>query len=181
MADLTRTRMTAAEFKQLPESSEHIELLDGEIIMSPTPKYKHQRLIFPLARLLDQLTDRGTVVISPMDVYLDDENVVQPDVFWVSGPESLCQLGDDDYWHGAPDLVIEVLSPGTALRDKTVKFDLYEKHGVREYWLIDPEARYVEVWRLENGEFQRVGVYGSADRFESPVLNQAVNVTVLFQ
>ena len=181
MADLTRTRMTAAEFKQLPENGELIELLDGEIVMSPTPKYKHQRLIFPLARLLDQLTDRGTVVLSPMDVYLDNENVVQPDVFWVSGPESLCQLGDDDYWHGAPDLVVEVLSPGTALRDKTVKFDLYEKHGVREYWLIDPDAQYIEVWRLESGTFRRVGVFGPADKFESSVLSQIIEVSRLFQ
>ena len=180
MADLTQTRMTVAEFKQLPESSEHIELVDGEIVMSPTPKYKHQRLIFPLAQLLDQLTNTGSVVVSPMDVYLDNENVVQPDVFWVSGPDSRCQLGEDDYWHGAPDLVVEVLSPGTALRDKTVKFDLYEKCGVREYWLIDPEAQYVEVWRLENGQFRRVGVFGKNDEFESPVLGQLVKVAVLF-
>ena len=180
MADLAQTRITAAEFKQLPESSDHIELVDGEIVMSPTPKYKHQRLILPLSHLLDRLTNSGTVVLSPMDVYLDDENVVQPDVFWVSGSDSRCQLGDDDYWHGAPDLVVEVLSPGTALRDKTVKFSLYEKHGVREYWLIDPDAQYIEVWRLENNAFQRIGVFGAADQFESATLGQTVNLAVLF-
>ena len=180
MADLTQTRMMAAEFKQLPESSEHIELVDGEIVMSPTPKNRHQSVVGNGFTLLRQITSSGSVVVSPMDVYLDNENVVQPDVFWVSGPDSRCQLGEDDYWHGAPDLVVEVLSPDTALRDKTVKFHLYEKHGVREYWLIDPEAQYVEVWRLENGELRRVGVFGKNNEFESPVLGQLVKVAVLF-
>lgn len=181
MADLTQTRMTIAEFKQLPESSEHIELLYGELVMSPAPKNKHQSAVGKSLLLLNQLTSKGEVVLSPMDVYLDDENVVQPDVFWVSGPDSLCQLGADDYWHGAPDLVVEVLSPGSALRDKTTKFKLYERHGTREYWLVDPEAQYVEVWRLENGTFLRVGVFGPADKFESPLLGQPVDVSVLFQ
>ncbi len=180
MADRTQIRMTAAEFKQLPESSEHIELIYGETIVSPTPKFVHQKLVFLIAKLVESLTSKGTVVLSPMDVYLDDENVVQSDIFWVSGPESNCQLGDDDYWHGAPDLVVEIASPSTARLDRTVKFDLYEKFGVREYWLVDPLAQYFEVWKLGAGKFQRGGAFGPSDKFESAVLSQTVDMAAVF-
>src|SRR3954471_15166355 len=110
----TRTHVTLDEFKALPESLDHIELIAGELIMSPTPKYKHQNIVGNGYSELKAKRTSGTVVVSPMDVYLDEENVLQPDVFWVSGADSLCQLGADGYWHGAPDLVIEVLSPSTA-------------------------------------------------------------------
>lgn len=181
MVEQTRIQMTAAEFRQLPESMEHIELIDGEIVVSPTPRHRHQNIIGNLHLMLAGLIPSGKIVLSPMDVYLSDTDVVQPDVFWVSGPGSKCQLGADDYWHGAPDLVIEVLSPGTALRDKTVKFDLYEKHGVREYWLVDPDALYIEVWRLHENKYMRVGVFGPEDRFESAVLELEVDTTKIFQ
>ena len=88
-------------------------------------------------------------------------------MFWVSGADSLCKLGADDYWHGAPDLVVEVLSPSTALRDHGVKFGLYEQHGTREYWLIDPAAEFVEVFRRENDAFVRFGAFGNAETFRA--------------
>lgn len=75
--------------------------------------------------------------------------------------QSPCRLGEDGYWYGAPDLVVEVLSPSTAHKDRGVKFDLYEKHGVREYWLVDPEGRYVEVYRREGERFDRAGVFAA--------------------
>jgi Uma2 family endonuclease len=121
------------------------------------------------------------VVISPMDVHLDDENVVQPDVFWVSGADSLCKLGEDGHWHGAPDLVVEVLSPSTALRDHGVKFALYERFGTREYWLIDPEGEFVEVFHREGEIFRRFGVFGREDVFAlSVLLDVTVQVSALF-
>ena len=79
-------------------------------------------------------------------------NAVQPDVLWNS-PASRCVLVDDAYFRGAPDLVVEVLSPSTALRDKQTKFRLYEKYGVREYWIVEPTAQYVEVWALVEAKF----------------------------
>jgi Uma2 family endonuclease len=171
MAEATQTRITAAEFAQLPETNIPTELIHGEVIVSPTPKDTHQTLVYRLAKLVEQLSmGRGEVRISPLDVYLDEHNVVQPDVFWVSGGESRCQLGTDDYWHGAPDLVIEVLSPGTARRDRGEKFQLYEEHGVRGYWLVDPDAAYVEVWQQAENRFHRVGVFGPEGSFTSAVL-----------
>jgi Uma2 family endonuclease len=109
-----------------------------------------------------------------MDVIFDDENTVQPDVFWISGANSLCKLGDDGYWYGAPDLVVEVLSPSTELRDRRDKFKLYQKFGVREYWLAHPVALYIEVFRLENGGFVPHGIFGQGESFISDVLGELV-------
>ncbi|MEO0563414.1 MAG: Uma2 family endonuclease, partial [Chloroflexota bacterium] len=83
------------------------------------------------------------------------------------------------YWHGAPDLVIEVLSPSTAARDRGVKFDHYETAGVREYWLIDPMGLFVEVYTLKDGTFERAGLYERGVSFQSAVLGKAVPVDVL--
>jgi Uma2 family endonuclease len=88
----------------------------------------------------------------------------------VSGPDSLCKLGDDGYGHGAPDLVIEVLSRGTEGKDRGKKFDLYQRYGVREYWLVNIESKLVEVFRLENQKFNRLGAFEPGDKFVSVVL-----------
>lgn len=181
MADMTRTRTTLEEFQALPESLEHIELIDGELIVSPTPKFKHQNAVLNTASDLKQRMAQGKVVVSPMDVYLDDENVVQPDVFWVSGAESLCKLDSDGYWHGAPDLAVEVLSPSTARRDHREKFALYERFGTREYWLVDPEAEFVEVFRRDGDVLVRFGVFGIGEHFELSVTPEIeIEVAALF-
>jgi Uma2 family endonuclease len=177
---ITQTRMTVREFMALPESSDHVELIAGEVVVSPTPKFKHQNIAGNSYVTLKNLP-QGITAISPMDVHLDDENVVQPDVFWVSGADSLCKLGDDGYWHGAPDLVVEVLSPSTALRDHGVKFALYERFGTREYWLIDPEGEFVEVFHREGEMFRRFGVFGRDEAFALSVLpDVTVQVSALF-
>jgi Uma2 family endonuclease len=172
-------KMTAAEFRQLPETTERIELIDGEIFMSPSPRNPHQKVTFRIASFLDGL-DKGEVIISPMDVYLSDEVAVQPDVFWVSGPDSPCQLGDDGYWHGPPDLVVEVLSPSTAARDRGVKARHYEQFGVREYWLVDPDAQFIEMFTPQDGRFVQVGLYEVDKTFKSPLLSVEVTVKSLF-
>lgn len=175
------TRTTAAEFALLPESSERVELIHGELVYMPTPKDAHQTVVLMIALLLTQITaGRGKVKISPLDVYFDDENVLQPDVFWVSGPESKCQLGADDYWHGAPDLVVEVLSPSTAKHDKEAKFAIYQQTGVREYWIADPANRYIEPFALQNSTFASLGTFILGEMFTSPVLGQAVDISLIF-
>jgi Uma2 family endonuclease len=177
MATLERIYMTPAQFRQLPETTVPTELIQGELIVSPTPVNKHQadvgEIYFFLKQLQKQKPDMGQAIVSPMDVWLDD-HCVQPDVFWVSAPESKCKLGDDGYWYGAPDLVVEVLSPSTAKKDRGVKFDLYQRHGVHEYWLTDPDGQYIEVYRLENGKFERLGVFGLGQSFVSVVLSDLV-------
>jgi len=172
MVDEVRTRLTAAEFARLPETTTPTELICGAVVVTPAPKYIHQKIVFALAKRIEQLALGGDVCIAPIDVHLDESNVVQPDVLWVGGAESRARLGEDGYWHGAPDLVVEVLSPASARLDRREKFHLYEKHGVYEYWLVDPEAEYVEVWVLEEGRFERRGIFGPEDSFQSPVLGR---------
>lgn len=173
-----RIRITASDYALLPETPVPTELINGEVFVSASPKEKHQKAVMKGVQLLLALTQaKGTLRTAPMDVYLDEHNVFQPDSFWVSGEASLCQLGSDDYWHGAPNLVCEVLSPGTAKRDRDDKFKVYQRTGVRELWLIDPLNLYVEVFTLHNQQFVRVGVYETEDTFSSAVLeNQIIEV-----
>jgi Uma2 family endonuclease len=164
----TGERMTAAEFLELPEMNLLIELINGEVIMSPTPVPAHQRSVLRLARMIEDVIPNSEVFIAPMAVHLDEANVVEPDVLWVR-EYGRCRVLEK-YLEGVPDLVVEVLSPGTARRDRREKFDLYERFGVSEYWLVDPEAQFIEAWRLEDGRFARQGVYGPGERFECAVL-----------
>jgi Uma2 family endonuclease len=174
-----QTRMTASEFLNLPESNLPVELIDGEVVMSPTPVPGHQTLVLQLAIVIRSLGEEGKVYVAPLDVYLDDDNVVQPDVLWI-GPASRCEIGEK-HLSGAPDLVVEVLSPSTAQRDKITKFRLYEKHGVREYWIVDPTAQYIEVFNREETRFQLEGIFAPGETFPSKVLfERAVDVSVIF-
>jgi Uma2 family endonuclease len=166
--------MTAEAYRKLPETNQPMELIDGEVVMSPAPKDSHQKVVTNTLVSLSRLIPDGELRVAPSDVYFDDENVLQPDVLWVSESNENCRLLDD-YWHGPPDLVVEILSPGTALRDRQVKFEIYQKHGVREYWVGDLYQQTMEVWQLEEGRFQRLGVFGKEDAFRSAVLGD-VNV-----
>jgi Uma2 family endonuclease len=171
----TKSKLTATQFAQLPETLSPIELINGDVIEMPSPKQQHQYTVLNVAVFLRGYaqTHGGEVVIAPMDVYLDENNVVQPDVFWTRPQDSLCQLGDDGWWHGAPDLAVEVLSPGTARHDRVVKLRLYEQFGVREYWMIDPQERLIEVWGLQGTKFIGLGIYEIGDVFISLVLDNA--------
>lgn len=171
MSELVSPRINLQEYQQLPETLTPTELIDGVVITMPSPKKEHQDIIVALVLVLNMLMKSGKIVVAPMDVILDDYNIVQPDVFWIRGDDSLCQPSADGYYDGAPDLVCEVLSPTTALRDRGDKFSLYEKHGVREYWLVDPLNIYMEVYQLQTGVFVRQGVYGTEDTFASAVLD----------
>ncbi len=164
-----QTRMTAAEFLALPETNLPMALIDGEVIMSPSPTGPHQFLLFDVAKLIDRLIPNGRVVIAPMDVHLDELNVVQPDIMWIA-EGSNCILVEMKHFRGAPDLVVEVLSPGTARLDRKDKFHLYEKFGVREYWMVDPAEKLLEVWNRAEGRFSRLDVFGPDEKFTSPLL-----------
>jgi Uma2 family endonuclease len=174
---VVQTRTTANEFLALPESNLPTELLDGEIIMSPAPELDHQDIAGRLYILIKTLAPGGQAYFAPVDVYLDESNVVQPDVLWIA-EGSACVPVEGKYLRGAPDLVAEVLSPGTALRDKRDKFRLYEKYGVREYWMIDPGERLLEVWQLKEGRLARLDVFGPREQFTS--LLGAVDTKTIF-
>lgn len=175
-----KVRMSAEEFLDLPETTTPMELIEGEMIVTPAPEDMHQKSSGKFFVWLSQHATEGELRYAPADVRLSAGTVVQPDIFWVS-PESACQLVDGKYWQGAPDLVIEILSPSTARRDRGIKFDLYQQHGVREYWIAEPEQKYVEVYAREGERLMRVGLFSPGDTFTSPVLGGlSVDVNQLF-
>lgn len=184
MVEQLATRMTAAEFLALPEEQHPIQLLEGKLIKMPPPIPNHQRVVRRLLVLLDSLIPGGEVFTSPIAVYLDEDNVPEPDVVWVAA-ESRCTIGATQL-NGPPDLVVEVLSPGTAHAgkspdDKVGKFALYERHGVREYWIVDPAYELLEVWTLAGEAFTRQGMYEAGDEpFASPVLGKAIDLAAVF-
>lgn len=179
MAQVTKIQMTADEFRQLPETMQITQLINGELIVAPSPVSKHQKLVGRVFSFLDDLVPNGDVMVSPMDVYLDEINAFQPDVFWVA-EDSTCQERDG-YFYGAPDLVVEILSPSTAKYDKGKKFDSYKEHGVREYWMVDPISDLVEVWQRNENQFKRLGVFGEGDSFTSTTLQAPIPVSKLFK
>ena len=150
---------------------DRFELLDGELIMVPAPRVDHQRVVLKLASLLDAFVeDRGLGVVlpAPCDVVLSDTDVVQPDLLFVAAERA--HIIAPENVRGAPDLVVEVLSPSTAERDRTLKRALYAKHRVSEYWQVDPGARTVTVLRLAGADFEIDGVYGNGETATSPSL-----------
>ncbi|MBC7870172.1 MAG: Uma2 family endonuclease, partial [Chitinophagaceae bacterium] len=174
-----KTRMTADEFLMLEDRDLLTQLIDGEIVMAPPPIPDHQRIVFKFAKLIDSLISNGEVFVAPIELLLDDGSVPQPDVVWVA-VGGRCVI-EEKRLHGAPELIIEVLSPGTARYDKIEKYKLYERHGISEYWIASPVEQYVEVFSLENGKFKFMGVFGAEQSFESPVLGgQAVDLTKIF-
>lgn len=161
MTSTAAVRFTYADYKNLPEES-HYEILDGELIMSPSPTQEHQRVLFRLARILAEFVESrglGEVFVAPFDVVLSETDVVQPDVIFVSKARS--PILTKKAVMGAPDLVAEVLSPGTADRDRTVKAKLYARAGVRELWLADPESKTLQVLELGPVGFELQGPPGA--------------------
>ena len=151
-------KFTYEDYKHTPEDKRY-ELIDGDLIMVPAPRTAHQitsREIEFLLMTFVKENDLGDVFDAPYDVVLSDTDVVQPDILFVSNERS--NIITEDNIRGAPDLVIEILSPSTAQRDRTLKRTLYALHGVREYWLADTDAKNVLVLTLEDGDYKVAGI-----------------------
>jgi Uma2 family endonuclease len=155
---------------ELPESNQPTELWDGELIMSPAPSFFHQEIVTRFYKFLDAWVAKeraGKVSLAPLDMILAPRRAVQPDVVFISN-ERRAIIGDK--LTGAADLVAEIISPESRRRDRFDKRDLYEQHGVKEYWLIDPEAQTVEVLHLVRGEYQLVGRWHPGENAASKLL-----------
>lgn len=176
-------KFTYKDYKNLPESeTKRYELLEGELVMVPSPTTYHQRISVRLQYILEGFVQKrglGFVYAAPCDVVLSEETVVQPDIFFISKEHS--QIVKEENIQGAPDLIIEILSPATHERDRTYKRTLYAKYGSKEYWLTDPEGQTIEVLTLSETGFNTVGVYGKADVLKSPLLsNLEINLSEIF-
>lgn len=157
-------KFTYEDYCQLPEDR-RCELIGGEFFVVPSPSVIHQRVVANLGDLLRryvQEKDCGEVLYSPLDVVLSPQDVVQPDIMFISRQRS--HIVTDANIQGAPDLVIEVLSPSTAERDRTLKKKLYARHGVKELWLVNPGAQTVEIFSLAEGEEKPPRLYARASR-----------------
>ena len=138
--------------------------------MSPAPSFFHQEIVARFYKLIDAWVEKhrlGKTGIAPLDMILTTRRVTQPDVVFISNE----RLGIiKDRIMGPADLVAEVISPDSRRRDRIDKRDLYEQHGVREYWLIDPEAGTAEVLYLQSGTYRLVGRWRAGERARSRLL-----------
>jgi len=142
----TIEKKTIADYEALPEGSPY-QLIEGELIISPAPGFEHfrssKRVFLKLYRLIED-AGKGEVIYAPVDLYLDEENAYQPDIMVVlkGSKARITRKGV----YGPPDVVVEILSPSTAYYDLRVKKKVYERAGVREYWIVDPMERSLEIY-----------------------------------
>ena len=163
-------KRTYADYCRTPDD-ERYELLDGELVMSPSPNSAHQITVMELGTLLHMFVKArrlGQVFFAPYDVVLSETDVVQPDLLFISNERAYIITPANA--RGAPDLVVEILSPSTAERDRTFKRALYARYGVREYWLVDPDTRTVTVLLLDEDAFVEIARYGAGQTLTSPTL-----------
>lgn len=153
-------RWTYDDYAAFPEDGHRYELVNGVLYMSPSPSWFHQEVVGAFYRYLYahvKSEDLGGVLVAPIDVELAPNTVFQPDVVVLLKANR--KKLRDRHIVGAPDLVVEVVSPGTETHDRHRKLDAYIRAGVSEYWIADPEARTVEVLTLGVGEYFSQGVY----------------------
>jgi Uma2 family endonuclease len=164
-------RLTYRDWLGFPDDGRLYELLGGELFVNPPPSVRHQRVSREIqVRLIRHLDTggRGEVLSAPVGVRLADEDVLEPDLVVVLA-EHADRVGEQAIL-GPPDLVVEILSPGSAGRDLGAKRDAYQRAGVAENWIVDPQAATVEVLALVSGIYERHGLFGRADVLESRLL-----------
>ncbi len=161
-------KFTYQDYLNAPEDKRY-ELLDGELVMAPAPGELHQSVSILLGSKLFQFVAEhrlGKVYHAPFDVVLSDLDVVQPDLLFVSNERT--HIITPANIQGAPDLVVEILSPSTAVRDRTFKRALYARHGVNEYWMVDTTAKTITVLLLGERGYAVVDTYGEGETLTSP-------------
>ncbi|MBC7335235.1 MAG: Uma2 family endonuclease, partial [Clostridia bacterium] len=147
------------------------ELLEGELVLTPSPGFAHQYVAANIEALLRAHVEKnnlGIVLDAPFDVVPAEDVVLQPDLLYLS--RERFSLLTEECLRGMPDLVVEVLSPTSGRRDRLQKSRLYLHYGVREYWVVDPAAETVEVFSASEKGWLLTGVYGPEDTLASPLL-----------
>lgn len=159
-------KATAADYRRLPEGALY-QLINAELVMSPAQKKSHQEIlgeIFLRVGMYLKSHPIGKVYPSPFDVHFDEENIFQPDICFIVN-ENLKNFHEDGYYYGSPDMVIEILSPSNAIIDLTEKFRIYERFGVIEYFIVDPDSKEVMAYILFEGRYyenyREKGIIGS--------------------
>jgi len=155
---ISNTRVSVREFREMlfdDSDDYYYEIIEGEMIQKSAPTPMHQRICRKVMVILDKFINEkkaGEVLQSPIDVYLDDYNKPQPDLVYISNENKEIVTGNGII--GIPDLIIEVISPSSIIRDRIEKRNLYEKKGVKEFWLIDPEYKAIEIYTIQNNRYE---------------------------
>lgn len=180
-----RVRWTTADLALLPESSNRYETIDGALIVTRAPHWKHQKASGKVYRVLDtwsEETSLGEAVQTPGVIFTDADNVI-PDVVWISRDRLQTGLDEEGHLTIAPELAVEVLSPGTQneRRDRETKLKLYAERGVQEYWILDWRSQQVEVYRRQQALLKLTCTLFTTDTLSSPLLpNFTCSVQRLF-
>jgi Uma2 family endonuclease len=150
-------KLTYDDFVLFPADGQRHELIDGEHYVTPSPTIRHQRIVGRLHLVIGSWLEEhaiGQLFLSPLDVVFSEFDVVEPDLLYLSN-ERAAQALTTVHVRGVPELVIEIASKGTRKRDETIKRRLYERMGVSEYWVVDPEIEAIRIYRQEHGQFGR--------------------------
>ncbi len=175
MAESRLKRWTVADVEALPDDEwTRYEIVDGELLVSSAPRNEHQEACAEIVWHLgiwNRQTGLGTVLPAPGVIFGETDAVI-PDVVWLTRARRSATEGADGHLHGPPELAVEVLSPGAAneRRDREAKRALYARRGVDEYWIVDPAARAVAVYRQRASELPLVATLGRGDTLTSPLL-----------
>jgi Uma2 family endonuclease len=170
----------------MPDDGKRYEIIDGELFVSKQPHLNHQDVcgeIYAELRDWNRRSGLGKVFFAPGIIFAEDDDVA-PDLVWVSAGRMQAVVQADGKFHAAPELVIEVLSPGTKneKRDREAKLKLYSRRDVVEYWIVSWQARQIEVYRRDNEQLQLVITLLESDKLESPVLpGFSCSVSSLFE
>jgi Uma2 family endonuclease len=167
------TRLTYDDFLLFPDDGKRHEIIDGEHYVTPSPTPRHQvllgRLHFEIELFLRQHPGTGKVFLSPLDVIFTKWDVVEPDLLFIAMDQ--VDILTEKNVQGPPALVIEIASPGTRKRDEGIKLRLFDRGGVQEYWLVDPESNRVKVSRRQpDGSFTRVADLSHEDQLTTALM-----------
>ncbi|OCQ99676.1 hypothetical protein BCD67_14775 [Oscillatoriales cyanobacterium USR001] len=185
MSIIKKVRWTSADLEYLPDNGNRYEIIEGELVVTRAPHWKHQNIVDNACRMLNSWsieTGLGRAATTPGIIFIDGDNVI-PDVVWVSNERLAEILDESGHLRGVPELVIEVMSPGeeNEKRDRQSKLKLYSVQGVREYWIFDRIQQKIEVYRRENGVLKLALTLFKEDNLASPLLpGFSVSVAVLF-
>ena len=164
-----KRKYTVEDYLAIPDEYPRYELLEGELVEMVSPTSRHQIVSRRLFKILDAYCDAkdlGEVFYAPLDVLLARQVVVQPDILFIVKARTAKLIGERIT--GAPDLVIEILSPTSSTRDLNQKRKLYARYGVPEYWIVDPDDQTIEVQRLQGKVLSTLGIYEKGKKLTSP-------------
>jgi len=164
------TKFTHADLLVMPEDGRQREIVDGDLFVTPSPKFSHQAISRRICAAFLKYIDHhpiGEIIYAPLDVILSEFDVVEPDLLFVLNEHRSILR---DWVRGAPDLVIEILSAATAAHDRGPKLKAYARSGVTEYWIVDPEQRVVEIYRAGPEGYELAHVFREHETVVSPLL-----------